>query len=40
MILRFQFLVRIQVKEVHSPEVLSPSVDGPDSGLPATLAKQ
>ena len=40
MILRFQFLVRIQVKEVHSPEVLSPSEDGPDSGLPGTLTKQ
>ena len=39
MILRFQFRVRIQVNEVRSREVLSPSVDGPDSGLPGTLAK-
>jgi len=40
MILRFQFRVRIQVKEVRSREVLSPSEDGLDTGLPATLTKE
>ena len=40
MILRFQFRVRIQVKEVHSREEFSPSEDGHDSKLPGTLTKQ